>query len=98
MYKSAKAIVPTMNIVWDESVANLPRVLERQYQKGKLVYTPSYSEPVKARKEEELKNEPAVYELVMISQDGHSFPTIIKHANTLLTWEDACKVLKEKVD
>lgn len=94
MYKQAGYDMPAVDIMWDESVSNLPSLFARQYHKGKLVYTPAY--PAMTATPEQA--EPAVFEVVMITQDGHSFPTVIKHDQPLLTWEDACKQLKEKVD
>lgn len=83
--------VDIADIEWDEAVAELPESFARQYKKGALVYTPAYGAPA-----QEAPAEPALYELVMVSQGDASFPTIIKHDKPLLTLEEAFEAIKNQ--
>lgn len=73
-----------INIEWDEAVADLPDSLKRQYKAQGALFTSATQE----------SQEPALLEVVKINDVW----TIRVHETPLLTWAEACKLLKEKVD
>lgn len=94
MYVLAKrgvAIPPLENttMIWDANTENLPTVLQKQSISSWHVNDED-KEPV----EPVVTDEVPLLEIKKVS----GVWTIVKHEEPLLTWEDACKVLKEKVD
>lgn len=74
----------TVSIEWDGAVADLPDSLKRQHKAQGALFTSTAQE----------SQEPALLEVVKINDVW----TIRVHETPLLTWSEACKLLKEKVD
>lgn len=94
--KAGMAIPPTANIqtVWNENASEMPEHMQKQQR-----YMASmFSAPAELRgvetPQEEQPTEPALYEIVQVK----GVWTLNKHERPLMTWEQACELLKQKVE
>lgn len=78
----------SITIEWDKAVADLPDSMKRQNASAySLHVSPAGTMPTAPA-------EPALLEVKRVN----GVWTIVVHDKPLLTWDEACKILKEKVD
>lgn len=85
-------VPPAHNIEyeWDRDLEYLPNTMKRQQE----FQATMYSAPAELRAVEATPKEPALYEVLKV----HDVWTLQKHESPLLTWEQACELLKQKVE
>jgi len=83
--------VSSLTIEWDASTKGLPEAFQRQQEMANRTY--SASKEVLAEGAI-VEKEPALLEVKKVN----GVWTIIPHEKPLMTWAEACALLKEKVD